>query len=224
MPALTLVSHHLCPYVQRAAISLAEKRVPFERIYVDLGNKPGWFETISPLGKVPVLVVEDGRKENVIFESAVILEFLEDTQPHPLHPEDPVERARHRAWIEYGSAILAAIWRFYSANQESELAAQAAELSAMFDRVQAELAQGHWFGGDRFGLVDAVYGPIFRYFDAFDRIGQFGILEDKPRLAAWRARLAKRPSVRGAVSRDYPDRLWRFLEDRNSALSAQMSA
>src|SRR6185436_17939104 len=57
MATLTLVSHHLCPYVQRAAISLAEKHVDFERIYVDLSNKPEWFKELSPLGKVPLLRV-----------------------------------------------------------------------------------------------------------------------------------------------------------------------
>jgi glutathione S-transferase len=41
IPKLTLVSHHLCPYVQRAVISLAEKQVPFERVDVDLAVKPG---------------------------------------------------------------------------------------------------------------------------------------------------------------------------------------
>lgn len=86
---LTLVSHHLCPYVQRAAISLAEKGVPFERIAVDLAAKPDWFKRISPLGKVPLLVVRHDGDETVIFESAVILEFLEETQPGPLHPADP---------------------------------------------------------------------------------------------------------------------------------------
>ncbi|TGU31135.1 glutathione S-transferase family protein, partial [bacterium M00.F.Ca.ET.152.01.1.1] len=54
---LTLVSHHLCPYVQRAAIALAEKAVPFERVNVDLADKPDWFRAISPLGKVPLLRV-----------------------------------------------------------------------------------------------------------------------------------------------------------------------
>ncbi|MDH3236478.1 MAG: glutathione S-transferase N-terminal domain-containing protein, partial [Alphaproteobacteria bacterium] len=74
---LTLVSHHLCPYVQRAAIALAEKAVEFERIYIDLANKPDWFRALSPLGKVPVLKVDD----RALFESAVILEYLEETQP-----------------------------------------------------------------------------------------------------------------------------------------------
>src|SRR5215472_2716457 len=99
---LTLISHVLCPYVQRAVISLSEKRVPFERVDVDLSNKPQWFTAISPLGKTPVLQVGD----TAIFESAVILEYLDETQASPLHPADPLRRAEHRAWIEFGSAIL----------------------------------------------------------------------------------------------------------------------
>src|SRR2546428_11462181 len=91
---LTLISHKLCPYVQRAVIALTEKGVPFERIDIDLANKPDWFLKISPLGKTPVLVV-DGT---AIFESAVILEYLEETRPHPLHPVDALQRAEHRGW------------------------------------------------------------------------------------------------------------------------------
>ena len=108
--SLHLISHALCPYVQRAAISLTEKGVTFERTDIDLSNKPDWFLAISPLGKTPVLVV-DGTP---IFESAVILEYLEDTQPHALHPHDALDRARHRAWIEFGSAVLNDIAGFYS--------------------------------------------------------------------------------------------------------------
>jgi glutathione S-transferase len=97
MSKLTLISHHLCPYVQRAVISLTEKSASFERVYVDLTNKPDWFQAISPLGKTPVLKVGD----RAIFESAVILEYLEETQPHPLHPADPLTR---------GASLLDRVW------------------------------------------------------------------------------------------------------------------
>ncbi|CDX12971.1 Glutathione S-transferase [Mesorhizobium sp. ORS 3324] len=219
---LTLVSHHLCPYVQRAAISLAEKGVPFERVNVDLANKPDWFKAISPLGKVPLLRVEYGGGEEIIFESAVILEFLEETEANPLHPADPVTRARHRAWIEFGSAILNAIGRFYSAADENAFLNESRNLSEMFARVEAELSirqSGPWFAGDRFSLVDAVYGPIFRYFDTFDRIGDFGILDGKPLVHAWREALSNRRSVKGAVGADYPQRLHAFLQAKKSYLS-----
>ncbi|MER9688780.1 glutathione S-transferase family protein [Mesorhizobium sp. M0139] len=218
---LILVSHHLCPYVQRAAISLAEKGVPFERVTIDLANKPDWFKAISPLGKVPLLIVQANGEETVIFESAVILEFLEETQANPLHLADAYARARHRAWIEFGSATLNAIGRFYSASTEAAFLAESTALSAMFDRLEDELADqaGPWFNGECFCLVDAVYGPVFRYLDAFDRIGNFGILDGKPLVQAWRKALSERASIKGAVAPDYPQRLRLFLRARNSLLS-----
>jgi glutathione S-transferase len=216
---LTLVSHELCPFVQRAAIALEEKGVAFERINVDLANKPDWFLAISPLGKVPLLQVGDA----VIFESAVILEYLEETQPNPLHPADPLRRAEHRAWMEFGSSILADIWTFYVATDEATFEAKRKALTEKFARLEQRLGDGPYFDGARFSLVDAVFGPVFRYFDTFDRIADFGMLAGKPRLAAWRQALAQRPSIARAVKPDYAERLWSFLEARGSRLSAMMA-
>ncbi len=217
--ALTLVSHHLCPYVQRAAISLTEKAVPFERVYVDLANKPDWFLAISPLGKTPVLKVGD----RAIFESAVILEYLEETRPNPLHPTDPLMRAEHRAWIEFGSSVLNDIWGLYVAPDAAAFEAKANTLSAKFAQIESRLGEGPYFGGERFSLVDAVFGPVFRYFDVFDRIGDFGVLAGKPKVSAWREALALRPSIRTAASDDYNARLWSFFEGRKSHLSSLMT-
>ena len=212
---LTLVSHPLCPYVQRAAIALAEKGVPFTRRDVDLADKPDWFRAISPLGKTPVLLAEG----EAIFESAVILEYLEETAPHPMHPATPLARARARGWIEVASAILNDIAGLYNAPDEAVLKAKAATLRTRFATVEAAL-QGPFFAGARFSLVDAAFAPVFRYFDAFDRVGGFGILADMPRLAAWRAALAARPSVAGAASADYPERLRAFLAARQGPMGA----
>jgi glutathione S-transferase len=220
MSAIELVSHHLCPYVQRAVISLIEKGVPFERTCVDLADRPPWFKDISPLGKVPLLRAEGG----VIFESAAILEYLEDTQAPALHPSRPLDRARHRAWIEFGSSVLADIWNFYTAPDAAALRARAADLRQKFERVEGQLGAGPYFAGAPFSLVDAVFGPIFRYWEVFDEIGDFGVFGGLPKVTAWRAALAERPSVRGAVDADYARRLRQFLRDRRSHLSSLMVA
>ena len=216
---LMLVSHHLCPYVQRAVIALTEKRVPFRRRDIDLSNKPGWFLALSPLGKTPVLTVGG----TPVFESAVILEYLEETQPRPLHPEDPLRRAEHRSWIEFGSAVLNDIWGFYAAADAEALQTKAAALAGRFRRLEDRLGDGPYFDGATFSLVDAAFGPVFRYFDVFDRIGDFGVLDAKPKVADWRVALAQRPSVRGAVAADYETRLWGFLRARKSQLSRIMA-
>jgi glutathione S-transferase len=212
---LKLISHKLCPYVQRAVIALIEKGVGFERVDIDLSNKPDWFLAISPLGKTPVLLVGDIP----IFESAVILQYLEETQPKPLHPADPLRRAEHRGWIEFGSTVLADIAGFYAAPDEATFKAETSQLAQRFARLEARVAAAPWFDGEAFSLVDAVFGPVFRYFDVFDAIGDFGILTNKPRLTRWREALAARPSVRAAVSADYPALLRAFIERRNSWLS-----
>src|SRR3977135_2879457 len=150
---LKLISHKRCPYVQRAVIALTEKGVPFERIDIDLANKPDWFLAISPLGKTPVLQVSD----TAIFESAVILEYLEETERKPLHPADPLARAEHRAWIEFGSAVLNDIAGFYAARDEAALKAKTAQLEQRFKRLEARLVAAPWFDGDHFPPGDAAF-------------------------------------------------------------------
>lgn len=218
MSTLKLVSSHLCPYVQRAAISLSEKSQPFERIYIDTSNKPDWFKEASPLGKVPLLMVDD----DVIFESAVILEYLEDTTVPKLHPVEPLQRADHRAWIEFGSTVLADIAGFYRAPDATTFEQKRVLLSERFARLEQRLVAKLWFDGPTFSLVDAVFGPVFRYFDLFDDVSDFGILADKPKIARWREALSHRTSVQDAVAPDYPERLRAFVGSLDSHLAKLM--
>jgi glutathione S-transferase len=155
--SLLLVSHKLCPYVQRAVISLTEKQVPFERVDVDLSNKPDWFKALSPLGKTPVLKVGT----SAIFESAVILEYLEETQQKPLHPKDPLKRAEHRAAIEFGSTILSDIWGFYAASAEAAFEAKRQLLAERFAWIEKRLDGGPWFGERSFRSSMPLSGRCF---------------------------------------------------------------
>lgn len=219
-PQLTLISHKLCPYVQRAAIVLAEKGMAFDRKDIDLAHKPDWFLDVSPLGKTPVLLV-DGE---AVFESAVICEYLDETVAVPrLHPEDALQRAQHRGWMEFGSAVLNTLGAFYNAPDDQALSARADELRLKFQQIEAVLGTCPYFANERFSMVDAVFGPVFRYFDVFDRIGDFDLFSDTPKVKAWRHALAQRASVRNAVRPDYPELLHTFLKQRGSALSRRMA-
>ncbi|MEO3431927.1 glutathione S-transferase family protein [Inquilinus sp. CAU 1745] len=217
---LTLVSHALCPYVQRAAIALLEKGAAFERVTIDLSDKPGWFEDISPLGKVPLLRVRrENETEAVLFESSVICEYIEETQAGPsLHPDDPLERARHRAWMEFTSAALGDIWRLETASEAEPFAAARQALAAKFIRIEAALGEGPYFSGDWFRLVDAAFAPVFRYFDLFDGLADLRVFEGAPKVRAWRQAVSARPSVKAAVGADYPDLLFAFLRRHDAHL------
>lgn len=227
VPGLTLVSHALCPYVQRVAIVLHEKGLAFERRTIDLAHKPGWFLAISPLGKTPVLQV----RGQSLFESAAICEYLDEVAMPMLHPQDPLQRARHRAWMEFGSSVLNTIGAFYSATDEATLQARALELRGRFVQIEGALSQhraeGPYFAGPDFGMVDVVFGPVFRYFDVIDDlpgVADLGLWQGLPQVAHWRAALAARTSVQQAVGPVYAEGLRTFLRARGSALSRRMGA
>jgi glutathione S-transferase len=214
MSSLTLISHLLCPYVQRAAIALAEKGVPFEKIYIDLQAKPDWFLKISPLGKVPLLQLPqvDGS-DAVLFESSVIAEYIDESQPGPrLHPEDALTRARHRGWMEYGSSILSDIWGLETTKDAGVFEEKREALADKFGRVEDVLGDGPFFAGPKFSLVDAVFAPALRYFDTFDEITDLGVFANYPKVRAWRKALAERLSVQEAVTPEYPQLLREFLK------------
>jgi glutathione S-transferase len=219
---VTLVSHNLCPYVQRVAIALAEKGAPFERITIDLAAKPDWFRAISPLGKVPLMRIPDAHGEAVLFESAAIAEYVDEAYPGPaLLPRDALGRAQHRAWVEFASSLLGDIWRLETAKTHDVLAAACGSISQKLARLEEALGQGPYFAGQNFGLVDAAFAPAFRYFDVFDAIGPTVSFAEFPKTAAWRSALAARLSVREAVSPAYPELLRNFLQRHEAVLLAQ---
>ena len=216
---LRLISHKLCPYVQRAAIVAAEKRIDFERIDIDLAHKPDWFLAISPTGKVPVLeVTEADGPVHVLFESSVIAEYLDEISGSALLPADALWRARERAWVEYASATLADIAKLYAAPDAAGFEAAVEALEARFETLGRELA-GPFFAGARFGLVDAAFAPVFRYLDVFERALDFGLAERGPKVVAWSRELMARPSVIGAVPLDYADRLLAFVTGKKGHLA-----
>lgn len=220
-PPVTLISHHLCPFVQRAAIMLNEKGVAFERVNVDLTAKPDWFLAISPMGKVPLLKVRrDDGTEAVLFESMLICEYLEETQPGPkLHPADPLARAEHRAWIEYGSATLADAWQYLNAKDAGTSEAKRAAFREKLTRLDGILGAGPYFAGGTFSLVDAVFAPIFRYFNVLDPSVCASIFEGLHHVTKWREALAKRPSVVSAVGSDYGERFQDHLRRQGALLA-----
>lgn len=217
MSDLHLISHHLCPYVQRAVIVLSEKNIAYERTNIDLANKPDWFTQLSPLGRVPILQTQ-GR---AVFESQIIAEYLDEITPGSLHPTDPLEKARHRSWIEFGSETLGATGAFYSASTQQEFEQKRAALRAKFERIEAEIA-GPFFGGQSFHMIDGVWGTIFRYFDVFDQIEDFGVLAGLDKVRPWRELVAARPSVQSAAPEDYHERLGAFLQAKGSYLSGRI--
>lgn len=219
MSDFELISNHLCPYTQRAAIQLDEKGLDHGRVYVDLAAKPAWLLAISPLGKVPVL----RHGGAAIFESQVICEYIEDVAPaRPQLPADPQARAAQRAWIAFASEAIADVHGFYMAPDAAAFERKRADLAGRLQTLDQRLGDGPYFDGAEFGLADAAFAPLLRLFDGFDAIADFGFFSGLRRLPAYRDALARRPSVQRAVVADYGERFSHYLAARGSHLSRLM--
>ena len=191
-----LCSFKTCPWVQRAAIVLQAKHVPYDITYIDRDNRPDWFLAISPHSKVPVLRI-DGT--DALFESNAIAEYLEETAAPRLHPEDPIARARNRAWTDYVPTFASAVSNTAYADSEQEFSARAAKIAGPFGKLDEALAKrgnsGPYFNGPKFSLVDAAYAPFLQRYTFMDRLRPLGIVEKLPHLAAWRDTLLAAPAV-----------------------------
>lgn len=208
-PRLELVSFKTCPFVQRAAIVLHEKAMPFEITYIDRTNRPDWFLKISPLGKVPLLKVDD----SILFESAVIAEYLDEVYPpRLLHPTNALRRAHNRAWIEFSSTLLSSQFQMLMSADRVSFDTAAARFGELLDRLEAELGPGPFFNGAGFALVDCAFAPLFMRMTIMEPYLKHGALARRPRIQAWSKTLLARPAVQRSVVPDFAELLidsWR---------------
>ena len=215
MADYTLISFDICPFVQRSVITLEEKGVQYEIKYIEIENKPDWFLSISPFGKVPVLQVDD----TVIFESAVINEYLDETAPgRKLHPADPLQRAHNRAWIEFSSSLLVDRNRMQHAKEETEARELAGILNSKLGHIEGQLGDGPYFNGERFSLVDAAAAPLFQRLDwLLELAPDLGVFDGLPKVAAWSAALIDRESVKNSTVSDIHERYIGYLQGKRKA-------
>ncbi len=217
----TLISFELCPFAQRAAITLQHKGVPHEIRYVDVYDKPDWFLALSPLGKVPLLVVDEGDARTVLFESAAINEYLDEittASGHaPLHPTDPLERARHRAWVEVASALVVAQYRLSVATTREDVDTHAASTKATLARFEQALGDAPYFGGDSLSLVDTTAAPALQRLLWQDDIWPaLGLFAETPKVRAWAERLVALPAVVASTIPDIRERFHSYLQGKGS--------
>jgi glutathione S-transferase len=196
---LELLEHPLSPYAQKVKIALTEKGVPFTvgmPEAIGSGNTPEAFRAANPRGEVPVLFV-DGAP---IFDSTIILEFIEDAFPEPaLMPADPMARMKARTIEEvcdtHYEAItwgLSEIANFKRATGDQAAAMQATageQLARLNGWLDKQLGDAEWLNGETFGWADLCAAPFVQGAAGFG----FGPAEGSA-LAGWLSRVRARPS------------------------------
>src|ERR1700733_7029069 len=219
MAKYVLVSFKTCPWVQRAAIVLREKKIDFEFRHIEPDNRPDWFLAISPHKKVPVIRIDD--KES-LFESNAIAEYLDETIQPRLHPEDPLERAKHRAWTAYVPTFADSVTATAYAKTEDEYNKEAAKIPVAFERLEKALekqGKGPYFARPKYSLVDAAYAPFLQRYFFLDRVKTLGHIEKYPRLKAWGEALMARPSMHSFPEAEFEAMYRENLKRRNMWVS-----
>ncbi len=219
LPEFKLISFPLCPYVQRARGILVEKNIAHDIEYIDLQEPPAWFYDISPLEKVPVLLV-DGKP---LFESLAICEYLDEITPGTLHPEDAFNRALNRAWIEFGNDVLSLTFRFYTTNDQDVYKQLEVLLLERFETFEEFFSGEPFFNGTKFCIIDMVYAPLIRFHHAITKYSDKNFLADAPKLTAWGTRLLDYPAVVQSVPDDYDAILETYLRKQESIFGAYLS-
>lgn len=199
------------------------KDVEFEVTFINLRDKPDWFLKISPHGKVPVLKVD----EEILFESNAIAEFLDETVPPRLHPEDPVERARNRAWTDFVPTFSSALNGIYYTKTCEEMEEGLAKAPKAVERLEEALSRqcsndGPYFNGPELSLVDAAYAPFLQRFLIADRYLKTGLLDGFPLVRAWADALMSNETVTGAVAPEFLDEFHGNLRRREFYVATLM--
>lgn len=218
---LELISFKLCPFVQRSVITLKHKGVPFDTTFIQLNDLPSWFEEVSPLGKVPVLKV-DGE---VLFESAVINEFLDESFGERMLSDNALERAQQRAWIELGSAGIMAMFGAITAPDESVSKAKRDELAKLFGHLEKHLAKkppAPFFAGNELSLVDTSFAPLFqRLFALPESLLDWNAI---PTVMRWGERLVDESVIRDSLPEGFDELFPMMLKKQNGWYAQQYLA
>lgn len=212
---LKLVTSKFSPYGHRVEMALIEKNIPYEKQEVDLQNRPEWFVKDAPLGKVPLLYLGD----KVLFESIVICEYIEEAFPqNPLHPKTAVEKALHRAWMEFSSGILAAGFGIMFAQNQEQFDIKKAELAAKLAILDKHLKFSPYFDGEKFSLVDICFASVFKPLAFIDNKFTLEIFDLHKNVASYVEGVVTRGSLHKVLPKNYEEIFKAFLERKKSHL------
>ncbi len=195
-------------------ILLRAKDIEFDVTYINLQDKPDWFLELSPHGKVPVLKVGD----EVLFESNAIAEYLDEVVPPRLHPEDPLARAKNRAWTDYVPTFAGAMSSIHYSKSKEEMEQAVADAPEKLAKIEGALEgrgnDGPYFNGPDLALVDAAYAPFLQRHLFVDRVLKNKVIDNYPLTKAWAETLLADERVTGAVPDNFEEEFIASLKRR----------
>ena len=165
---MKLIGSLTSPYVRKVRVVLSEKKMDVPLVKEDVWSPQTTISESNPLGKVPVLVLDDGT---CIYDSRVIVEYLDARAPiHRLIPENGRERTEVKVWEvladgcqDASVAILLERKRAAEAQSQEWIARQARKVDAALASMSRSLGKNPWCYGNKFSLADIAVGVALGY-------------------------------------------------------------
>jgi len=212
---LELISFKLCPFAQRAIILLNAQKIDFEITYINPMDPPDWFKAISPTGQVPLLKADD----QIIFESSVITEFINDISVTNIHPENVVQKANNRSWIAFSSSMFDDMFGMVVGDEEKFNASKSA-LFGKLKKLETVKNTETFFNGDSFNMIDAAMAPIFMRLAWINEFTDNALsLAEFTNLSAWSKSILAVETVKTSVFDGLDDVYYSNIEGREGYLS-----
>jgi len=188
---LRLFSMRFCPFAHRIHLVLNAKNISYHVAYINLSEKPEWYLKLNSNGKVPALQLVNEPNEPFLAESMVIAEYLDEKYPEvKLFPDNPLEKAQTKLWIERFGPIAGAFYKLvYEKNAEDVQDQLLNTFYTELGHYETELVRrgSRYFAGAKPGIFDYAIWPWFERFGVLSSIiGDKYNFEDKfPKLAQW---------------------------------------
>ncbi len=215
MSNLKLLTSAFSPYGQRVETLLLEKNISYNKEFIDLSNKPSWFVETSPLGKIPVLLVED----RPLFESLAILEYLEATYTENiLHPKNQFVLAWHRGWMEFSNTLLSLAFGLVFADNAQTIIDKQQELKNKLALFAKQLKYQPYFNGDFFSILDIAMASAMQPLLFLSEKFNLNLFENLDNLLQYANNVVSRPSFVKSLPENYLQIFENFLQRKNSFL------
>lgn len=213
---LELISFKLCPFVQSTVITLLQHNVDYKITYIDINDPPPWFEDVSPTGQVPILKVDN---EHVIFESAVINEFVNEAFNCNILPEDPLQRALQRAWAQFCASILGDMFNLIGAETQSAMEDIEYDIHDKLDRLEEMKTDSFFFYGDELSLIDSYFAGILMRMTLLRPGCDLCGIDRHPKLKQYGERLLDIESVKNSVVPEFSEMYLGMVKKRAGYIS-----
>lgn len=211
---LELIISNGCPYAIACLAFLIARKLPFNINVINPDKPPQWFAQKSPLGKIPIALIDD----KTVFESWVILEYIAETTSSTIHNSNPLTKAINRSWIAYASTILMLQMKVLSAKTEREYEDALQRFFNTIIKIEPHI-KGTYFNGHEFCAIDAMYSPVFIRGAAIEVEYKVALLPKVKRLRDWGKSIQDHLQGKHPLIDDYGTMVTEYIRGLNSTIS-----